>query len=53
MYELGVMGTKHVPEALLIQDPSLMFEMGTGRLLVHDGKDKQWSKERRQKDKQW
>ena len=37
MYELGVMGTKHVPEALLIQDPSLMFEMGTGRLLVHDG----------------
>jgi hypothetical protein len=31
------MGTKHVPEALLIQDPSLMFEMGTGRLLVHDG----------------
>jgi hypothetical protein len=25
MYELGVMGTKHVPEALLIQDPSLII----------------------------
>jgi hypothetical protein len=29
MYELGVIGTKHVPEELMLNDLSSMFEMGT------------------------
>jgi hypothetical protein len=37
MYEMGVIGTKHVPEELMLNDLSSMFEMGTGRLLVKDG----------------
>jgi hypothetical protein len=37
MYEMGVVGTKHVPEELMLNDLSSMFEMGTGRLLVKDG----------------
>jgi hypothetical protein len=37
MYELGVIGTKHVPEELMLNDLSSMFEMGTGRLLIKDG----------------
>jgi hypothetical protein len=28
MYELGVIGTKHVPEELMLNDLSSMFEMG-------------------------
>jgi hypothetical protein len=32
MYEMGVIGTKHVPEELMLNDLSSMFEMGTGRL---------------------
>jgi hypothetical protein len=32
MYELGVIGTKHVPEELMLNDLSGMFEMGTGRI---------------------
>jgi hypothetical protein len=34
---MGVIGTKHVPEELMLNDLSSMFEMGTGRLLVKDG----------------
>jgi hypothetical protein len=30
MYEMGVVGTKHVPEELMLNDLSSMFEMGTG-----------------------
>jgi hypothetical protein len=33
---MGVVGTKHVPEELMLNDLSSMFEMGTGRLLVKD-----------------
>jgi hypothetical protein len=29
MYEMGVIGTKHVPEELMLNDLSSMFEMGT------------------------
>jgi hypothetical protein len=37
MIEMGMIGTKHVPEELMLHDLSGMFEMGTGRLLVKDG----------------
>jgi hypothetical protein len=37
MIEMGMIGTKHVPEELMLHDLSGMFEMGTGSHFYHLG----------------